>query len=158
MTAVCLMQGNDTTIFAIISITVVYMSSRLHWFNNLTACFFAAHHLDKTHAHKHAQASWFIISCCENDRKVKSTLTNTAIKPQKATTRQPTHMRNRTSALKTSIIRHPLQPTKAYFSISRTLSVLLLMHSHTKTSPHPILSSSLSHTNAFDVFTESLGA
>lgn len=65
----------------------------------------------------------------ESDRKVKPTVTNYAIKPQKATRWQTSQISEGTGAV--LLFHYPLtSPTYAgaYFSISRSPSVCLIMH------------------------------
>lgn len=82
------------------------------------------------------------------------------LKPQKGTTWQTVRISEKEQALFCPF-HYPLTPatyTEAYFSISRSQSVFLLMHWLTESSTLPLLHSPLSHTKAFDVVIGSLGA
>lgn len=94
----------------------------------------------------------------ESDRKVKPTVTNYAIKPQKATRWQTSQISEGTGAV--LLFHYPLTSLTyagAYFSISRSPSVCLIMHRLTESSILPLLLSLLLRANAFDVFIGSLG-
>lgn len=76
----------------------------------------------------------------ESDRKVKPTVTNYTIKPQKATRWQTSQISEGTGAV--LLFHYPLtSPTYAgaYFSISRSPSVCLIMHRLTESSILPLL-------------------
>ncbi len=108
---VCITHSNHTSVFAIISAIALYMSSAAHRaYTDLTTCLLPLI-TTKTQGGRERERERGILvppySCCENDRKVKSTLTNAAITPQKATTWQASRIWEREQVL----LSLPLSPT-----------------------------------------------